>query len=246
MRKQLLRLPMFLGDMIRFSVELLVNVAAVLAAALVFVVLWRNGILWQRMVAFPAAYIVFSATFFALFVLLRLILLRNVKPGSYRLDQPEVLRWILADGLWRMLHRSPVSHWITDFGPQRWLFYRLMGAEVDHTFYTGWGAKILDPWSLQVGRDVVIGANAVICGHVLVGKTVFIGSVKIGSRATVGVGAVIFPGVEIGEDAIVGAGAFVPKNTVIPPGEVWGGVPARKISTVSEEEPAGERSRQES
>lgn len=43
----------------------------------------------------------------------------------------------------------------------------------------------------------------------------------------IGVNATILPGVTIGRGAIVGAGAVV--NRSVPPYEVWGGVPARRI-----------------
>ena len=42
-----------------------------------------------------------------------------------------------------------------------------------------------------------------------------------------GVNVIVLKGVRIGEGAIVGAGAVVTKS--VPPGEIWGGVPARKI-----------------
>jgi carbonic anhydrase/acetyltransferase-like protein (isoleucine patch superfamily) len=45
----------------------------------------------------------------------------------------------------------------------------------------------------------------------------------------VGVNVVIMSGVRIEEDAVIAAGAVVPPNTVILTGELWGGVPARKI-----------------
>lgn len=45
--------------------------------------------------------------------------------------------------------------------------------------------------------------------------------------AWVGYGAVIMAGVRIGRGAIVAAGAVVTKD--IPPYELWGGIPARKI-----------------
>jgi len=35
--------------------------------------------------------------------------------------------------------------------------------------------------------------------------------------------------VTIGDDAIVSSGAVVTKGTRIPAGEVWGGVPARRL-----------------
>ena len=36
-------------------------------------------------------------------------------------------------------------------------------------------------------------------------------------------------GVEIGDKAKVLAGSFVLPNTRIPPGELWGGIPARRL-----------------
>ncbi len=56
-----------------------------------------------------------------------------------------------------------------------------------------------------------------------------VGAVVIGPKATVGLGAVIFPGVEIGERAVVGACSLVPKDEKIPAGSVYVGVPARDI-----------------
>ena len=40
------------------------------------------------------------------------------------------------------------------------------------------------------------------------------------------------PGVEIGENSIVAPGAVVSEKTKIPPNEVWGGVPARKLKDI--------------
>ncbi|WP_421077479.1 acyltransferase [Methanothermococcus sp. Ax23] len=43
-------------------------------------------------------------------------------------------------------------------------------------------------------------------------------------------GAIILPGVRIGEGSVIAAGAVVNKN--VPPYELWGGVPARKIKNL--------------
>ena len=48
-------------------------------------------------------------------------------------------------------------------------------------------------------------------------------------------GSTVLDFAEIGEGAIVAAGALVLKNTVIGPGELWGGVPARFIKQVNPE-----------
>lgn len=63
--------------------------------------------------------------------------------------------------------------------------------------------------------------------------------VVIGRNAILFTNAVITPGVTIGEGAVVAAGAVVTKD--VPPYEVWGGVPAKKIGTRKKvEQPAFE------
>ena len=53
--------------------------------------------------------------------------------------------------------------------------------------------------------------------------------VVIGKRVTVGLMAVIFPGCVIGDGAIIAAGSVLSKGTKIGPGEIWSGVPARRV-----------------
>ena len=143
--------------------------------------------------------------------------------------------WIVGESFMLILQRSLLGGYVEDFWLTRLLLYRALGAKVNATFLMGGKARILDPWAIEVGPNATIGAYAVVCGHAIEGKTLLVKTVKIGAGATVGVRAVLLPGVEIGEGAIVGAGALVAKDTVIPPGEIWAGVPARKIGVVGAE-----------
>ncbi|GHC05635.1 hypothetical protein GCM10010080_19370 [Thermomonas carbonis] len=52
--------------------------------------------------------------------------------------------------------------------------------------------------------------------------------IVIGDDVWLGAGCVILPGVVVGDGAIIGANAVV--TTDVPPNEIWGGVPAQKIS----------------
>lgn len=52
---------------------------------------------------------------------------------------------------------------------------------------------------------------------------------RIRKNATLLVNSVVLPGCDIGEGATIAAGAVVLGGTTVPAGEVWGGVPARKL-----------------
>ena len=45
-------------------------------------------------------------------------------------------------------------------------------------------------------------------------------------------GATLLDGCEVGEGSIVAAGALVLQNTIIPAGQIWGGVPAKYLKPV--------------
>lgn len=57
--------------------------------------------------------------------------------------------------------------------------------------------------------------------------------ILIGKNVTSGAHSTILAGVAIGDNAFAAAGAVVPKGTKIAPGEIWGGVPPRKIGLVA-------------
>jgi len=219
------------ADVLRLIADVGLHALSLIPAGLAFIWLWRSNTLPLRVLAFPAAYVGLVGGFCLTVLALRLALLRKIAPGRYKLHEPEAVRWIVWDSFMRMVHRSFLHRYLDDFGPLRFLYYRALGAKVDATFFFGWDAKITDPWGIEVGRNVMIGSFAVILGHAVEGDEVFLSPVKIGDGATIGARAFIMPGVEIGAGAIVGACSLVPKNTRIPPGEIWAGAPARKIGT---------------
>lgn len=73
-----------------------------------------------------------------------------------------------------------------------------------------------------IDHDHGIAANKLIGGQPCVNK-----SIKIGEDVWLGVNAVILKGVEIGNGAVIAASAVVNKS--VPPFEIWGGIPAKKI-----------------
>lgn len=57
-------------------------------------------------------------------------------------------------------------------------------------------------------------------------------SVRIGDNVWVGAGSVVLPGARIGNNAVIGAGSVVRGD--VPEGELWAGIPARRIRSVEE------------
>ncbi len=225
-----------LADIVRFLVELFAYCFALVPAGMLFVWFWGLGTKVWHVLAFPAAFVGLVAGFYVAIFILRILFLRRIQEGEYSLKSRRALHWILADSLMHLFERSPLRGFVKEFAFQRYLFYRFMGARVDRTFIIGWDAKIVDPWLVEIGRNVLIGGFVVISGHAVEGGVVTLRKVRIHDRATIGMRAILMPGVTVGEGAIVGAGALVTKGTRIPAGEIWAGIPAHKIGEVHRED----------
>lgn len=113
----------------------------------------------------------------------------------------------------------------------RSLAFSLLGAKMGRSVMVG--GKILDPSLVEIGDFTMLGEDCLLTAHAVEEERVDLGRIIVGRDVTVGVKAVILPDVVIGDGAIVAAGAVVTKGTRIAPGEIWGGVPARKIGMVA-------------
>ena len=99
-----------------------------------------------------------------------------------------------------------------------------------------------EPYLIEIGNYVRITSGCKFITHdggvwVLRHKTNninldLIKKIKIGNNIHIGINSIIMPGVTIGDNVIIGCGAVVTKN--IPSGEIWGGVPAKKITSIDE------------
>lgn len=90
------------------------------------------------------------------------------------------------------------------------------------------GADALVSTMAVLNRGATVGHDCTVgwCATVGPGANVA-GGATIGAWATVGMGANILENRKIGQKAVVGAGAIVTKD--VPDGEVWWGVPARRV-----------------
>lgn len=108
------------------------------------------------------------------------------------------------------------------------VFHSLMGMRLGKRVQIN-TAVIGDSNLIEVGDDTVIGGDVTLVAHAAERGDLVTDRVKIGSRVTIGLMAVIMPGVEIGDGAMIAANAILKKGTKVGPGELWGGVPAVKL-----------------
>ncbi len=141
----------------------------------------------------------------------------------------------------------------------RALFSRLIGQPVDESFglfppfytdcgknihigknvFINMGCKFQDQGGIFIGDGALIGHNVVLAtlNHAISPgdrATMIPAPIHIGRHVWIGANATVLPGVTIGEGAIVAAGAVVTKD--VPKNTMVGGVPARVIRTIDEEE----------
>ena len=109
------------------------------------------------------------------------------------------------------------------------LFYLALGTKMGKNTYSQ--GIIHDPPFIEIGDNCTIGQYALLIPHVIEGDRLAHFPINLGNHVTVGAHAVVLSGVVIGDHAIVATGAVVLKGTRIGPGEVWGGVPARRLKT---------------
>ncbi len=82
--------------------------------------------------------------------------------------------------------------------------------------------------STVIGNNVSIGHNAIVHGCV------------IADNVLIGMGSIVMDRAQIGSNSIIAAGAVVLEGTVVEPGTIYAGIPARKVKDISPELVSGE------
>jgi acetyltransferase-like isoleucine patch superfamily enzyme len=172
-------------------------------------------------------------TFIGILVLTRTLLLNNPPTGRLSMKDPKVYGWIFAIRVMVFYMGTPLRAIINDHMIFRYVFYRGMGAKLYADTLLASGVMLTDPWAISIGRHTVVGHEACITGHLIQDQEVLFGRVEIGEDVVIGARAFIWPDVKIGHGAKIAAYSVVARGTVIPPKEVWGGIPARKLSGAS-------------
>ena len=151
--------------------------------------------------------------------------------------------WRIADLPWSLMqwaHYMTATHVVrliagTLFrGSPVWTAYlRANGARIGRRVFVN-TLSIADHNLLELGDDVVIGADVHISGHTVEAGVVRTARVRVGSNVTIGVGSIIDIDVTIGPRCQVGALTFVPKHATLDGDATYVGIPAHRISPPSD------------
>lgn len=150
-----------------------------------------------------------------------------LRPGTYPMGDPLFRWWKLFTVVYEFGSGALLPFTTVFTKP---VVAKLFGARIGQDIALG--GHLVDPQFISIGDEAIVGQDSVITAHTITSGTLVLDPVMIGARATVGVNVVVMSGVRIGEGAIIAAGAVVPPGSVIPHGELWGGIPARKLKDV--------------
>jgi non-ribosomal peptide synthetase-like protein len=188
---------------------------------------WAEARLPPAGAAIAAGYFAFGLALLVVVPVARWVTLARGTPvGRFPYFSVGAWRWASYNALTLMV-RFTFVNWIrvTPFLP---LYHRLMGARIGRRVQIN-TAVIADQNLVEIGDDTVIGGDVTLVCHSAERGRLVTAPVRIGKGVTIGLMAVVFPGCVIGDGAIVAAGSVLSKGTRVGPGEIWAGVPARRV-----------------
>ena len=185
---------------------------------------------WPRMFALSVGgflgYFAFTVAVIFVAGLFRVVTFAGTPLGTYSYYSGKGFRWASYNAL-ILLVRYTCMNWMR-VTPLLVLFHRLMGMKVGKRVQIN-TSVIGDSNLIEIGDDTVIGGDVTLIGHSAERGNLVTARVKIGANVTVGLMAIVMPGVVVGDRAVIAANAFLAKGTVVGAGEIWGGIPAKKL-----------------
>lgn len=180
----------------------------------------------------------FNVSYVLLLSLLRLPI-PTPKPGRYTLvpgkPPDRQLVWAcLAATLTKARYEPPfpgfLVHHVASLPPFCWIYNSVVGPKTKSCSVTD--VKFMDPFGIEVGRNVVFGLGTIISAHAQGRDDITIRKTRIEDNVIFGGNVIVYDGCTIGQGSVILGGAIVKSGTVVGENEVWGGIPARKLKTL--------------
>lgn len=177
-----------------------------------------------------AGFYLFGVTLLLVVPWLNYALCSRLEPARGPYYSVKFLPWYIHNGL-TYLVRYTVLEFFTPTPINHW-FYRRMGMKIGKGAQIN-STQISDPMFIQIDEKVTIGGSVTLAAHYGMAGYLILAPIRIREGATLGLRAIVMGGADIGKNAKVLGNSLVLPKTVIPDGEIWGGVPAKKLSIES-------------
>lgn len=118
------------------------------------------------------------------------------------------------------------------YPPIKSFYLRLIGAKIGRGVFLSLDEIIFDPCLIEIGDKTMIGSKAMILAHIGENKLI-LKKTKIGKNCIVGTEALIMPGVIVEDNVVIGAKSFIPKNAILKKGKIYAGVPVKEVKPLT-------------
>jgi len=221
---------------VALAVTLLVMSRTTFVRSLSWNVLTTWGGAWAFAMTLTNSILLFNVAYILTLAAIRLPLPRP-RSGVHRTGK-SANRSVILSGLLAVLTKARfqapfpgifVSQ-LASIMPFRWLLGRTMGPRSRSSFFLD--PNIIDPWGVEIGRNVTLGFGSTIACHLQERDYVIMDKVVIEDDVSIGAYAGISCGVHIKRGAVVEPYSAVKPRTIIGEYELWGGRPAQLKGTV--------------
>lgn len=93
----------------------------------------------------------------------------------------------------------------------------------------GKGSNIQDGTVIHVDEPTLGGVPTIIGAHALIGHKCMLHGATVEEEGFVGMGATMLDGSVVKTGGMLAAGAFLSQKKIVPAGELWAGMPAKKF-----------------
>jgi len=159
-----------------------------------------------------------------------LIFVPRIREGNYPLERKNnVMKWMVWAGAHNYVRLIGIQRLIYSNPFLRRLYFLAFRANVHPTAIIAYDAVLVDPYLLEIGKNVKIGDLAKISSHYSDNKNFVFKKIIIKQDAIVGGNSALGLGTVMEEGSMLCAESMLAPNTTIPKGEVWFGRPAKRI-----------------
>lgn len=148
--------------------------------------------------------------------------------GTYDMNSQEFMRWKLFTVIVEF-GKKALAPFTTVFA--RPLIEKMFGAKIGK--HTAIGGTLVDGHMITLEDEAIVGERSIVAAHYITNGKLTLKPAVLRKGAIVGGGAIVMSS-EIGEGSVIVPTSLVMPDNVIPPGELWGGFPARRIRKTDE------------